>query len=62
MQKYQEIKSVIDDAKTIALFGHSNIDGDAVGSVAALENVFSQLRKKVFCFSGDPLPQNTDFL
>jgi predicted small secreted protein len=29
----QAFKAKIDSAQTIALFGHANIDGDAIGSV-----------------------------
>jgi bifunctional oligoribonuclease and PAP phosphatase NrnA len=47
----QAFKAKIDSAQTIALFGHANIDGDAIGSVLWLAGVLEKLWKTVSCFT-----------
>lgn len=47
----QAFKAKIDSAQTIALFGHNNIDWDAVGSVLGLASILEKLGKRVSCFT-----------
>ena len=46
-EKLQQLRSLIDNAQTIALFWHKNIDGDALWSILWLWWVLEQLGKSV---------------
>lgn len=50
-----QAKQLIESSQTIALFGHDNPDGDAIGSMLALMTVLQWLGKKVESFCS-PLP------
>lgn len=57
-----QAKKLIESSQTIALFGHDNPDGDAIGSMLALMSVLQWLGKKVDAFCS-PLPSRLfDFL
>jgi len=62
MNKYKQIKTMLDKANDIALFGHRNIDGDAVWSMIAIWNVLEQMNKKVSYFSSHKIPNSLEFL
>ncbi len=50
-----QAKQLIESSQTIALFGHDNPDGDAIGSMLALATVLQWLGKDVSMFCS-PLP------
>lgn len=50
-------KATIDAANTIAIFGHHNIDADAIGSVLGFSSVLEKIGKCVACFTTQP-PSN----
>lgn len=56
------IFELISKSKTIALFGHINCDGDAVGSVMAFRNYLSDLGKKTYVFLQKPISDNYYFM
>ncbi len=41
---------------------HENPDGDGVGSMLALALALKKMKKRVVCFSPDPVPKNLSFL
>ncbi|HHU42845.1 MAG TPA: hypothetical protein GXZ42_00750 [Clostridiales bacterium] len=62
---YQKIIDILKESKTIAIFVHVNLDGDAVGSSLAVYTFLKKLGKEVHLFSPDkenPLPQKFQFL
>lgn len=58
----KEIKSLIDNAKTCAVFFHIGPDGDAIGSGLALKEALTQLGKNVTVFSQDEIGKDFEFL
>jgi len=60
---YKEAWRLIDDAKHILLVSHVNPDGDTLGSVLALYDVFKRLNKKVSLYNATKeLPHIYNFL
>jgi len=58
----QELKSQLLDAKNIAVFGHRNVDGDALWSCLALGTVLENLGKKVSYYTTETPSSSFDFL
>ena len=61
-KKIEDIKNLIEDCKTVALFAHMNPDGDAIGSVLAFKNMLDSLKKETFVFLPTPISDTFDFL
>lgn len=62
---YQEIIDHLEKAKTIAIYMHTNPDGDCIGSSLALYIFLKKLDKTVHCFSANklnPVPKKLLFL
>lgn len=59
---YQKIKTLIDNANTIALSTHINPDGDAVGSILAMESILRRRGKQVMIICQDAMPDAYTFL
>ena len=57
-----EITRTIKDSSRVFLATHVNPDGDAIGSLLALNCLFLGLRKDVTAFIADPIPANFRFL
>jgi len=57
MRNLGEVKKRIRKAKTIAIAGHINPDGDSIGSLLSLGLGLRKLGKKVFMVSNDGVPQ-----
>jgi len=53
---------LIDQADIVHVYTHVYPDGDAVGSVRALELVLTQMGKKVVCRFNEPLPEEYEWL
>lgn len=51
MQQSTEIKKLLESAQTFALFGHENIDGDALGSILGLGRMLEKQGKTVSYFT-----------
>ena len=54
--EYQRAKRAIEQAKSIAVFAHTNPDGDTLGSSAALYLALKQMGKECGLFCDDPIP------
>jgi bifunctional oligoribonuclease and PAP phosphatase NrnA len=59
---YQALKQLIEDVSKITIISHKNPDGDAVGSVLALHNVFNNAKIKSNVILPDSFPENYDWL
>lgn len=57
-----EIISLIQNSKSIAIVTHTSADGDALGSSFALAFALESLGKRVFVFLEEPVPKMLDFL
>lgn len=57
-----EIKNLINNSKTVAIFFHVGPDGDAMGSSLALKEGLEQLGKEVYIFSQDEIGERMWFL
>ena len=62
IKKFNDIRRVVLNARTIAVSGHVNPDGDSIGSILALGLAFESLGKKVHILCQDELPRNYRFL
>lgn len=62
MSKFEEIFDAINRSKNIALFGHINTDGDALGSLLALKFLLENMGKSVDFYSDTDIPDYLDFL
>lgn len=60
----KEALAVMEKAQTIAICGHINPDGDALGSALALRDMLRAMDKEVVCLIGQdhPAPELYDFL
>lgn len=61
-QEFQQIKTLIDNAHSIAIISHKGPDGDTVGSNLALQKTLTSLGKNAVSFAKDPIPLSLDFL
>lgn len=61
-EQLQSFKAKIDSAETIALFGHHNIDWDAVWSILWLGTLLEKLGKKVSYFTTIPPTKYFNFV
>lgn len=59
---YKEIASKLHSYSKILLFPHANMDGDCLGSSAALCHVLRGFGKEAYVLSDDVTPHNLDFL
>lgn len=57
-----EVTRAINEAESYFLTSHLNPDGDAVGSLLALNSFLRENNRKTTPFLADPLPQNFSFL
>jgi phosphoesterase RecJ-like protein len=57
-----DIKNLIENSKHIALFGHDNPDGDAIGSLLWLGKILENMGKKVYYFTNPSPSKIFDFL
>lgn len=62
MTAEENLKNLITEAKKIGLVSHKNGDGDAFGSMLALERILREKGKNVVIFSNEPLLSQLDFL
>ncbi|MCD4705026.1 bifunctional oligoribonuclease/PAP phosphatase NrnA [bacterium] len=60
--KIQKISNIIDSSQNILITTHRQPDGDAVGSLLALQNYLLNLGKKVDSFCIDPVASNFAYL
>ncbi len=58
----KEIERIIGDVSKFAVTSHRSLDGDAVGSEAALLRYLSGLGKSVLAVNGEPTPRRYQFL
>ena len=58
----REIAQKIREAKSILLFPHVNLDGDALGSCVALCKALRSLKKEAWILLEDDIPANLRFL
>ena len=58
----KEIAQVLLDAKSVLIFPHINMDGDAVGSAAALCRQLRKLGKDCWVLAEDAIPGNLTFI
>lgn len=57
MIKLDEFQKQINNANSIAIFGHENIDWDCVGACLGLAKILEKLRKKIYLYTPKkPLP------
>lgn len=59
---FEEIVSVLNDAKSVMLVSHDRPDGDAIGSVIAMARLLKGLGKNVQVVNYDPVPDALLFL
>ena len=59
---YKEIAEKLFNYSKILIFPHVNMDGDCLGSSAALCHVLRGFGKEVYVFADDVTPRNLDFL
>lgn len=62
MYNFKKSKEVMDRAKTIGIFTHANVDGDAIGSAFALYYYLIDLGKDVEVVAETTLPNQLNFL
>lgn len=62
MDNRQQIKTTLENAKRIAMFGHRNPDGDCVGSLLWMGNLLKKQGKSVSYFTPTPVSKRFDFL
>lgn len=58
----EQIADVIDDYDNFLLFTHENMDGDALGSAAALVMSLRELGKKAYIVSDEVVPRIIEFI
>jgi bifunctional oligoribonuclease and PAP phosphatase NrnA len=58
----QKIKSAIKKAKKILVLAHMDPEGDAIGSTLAVYGYIKSLKKSVFAYNQDKIPDNLKFL
>lgn len=61
-QSIEIARHIILNADTIAICGHSNPDGDSIGSVLSLGLGLQSIGKHVFMLCNDEIPRNYQFL
>ncbi|MBO4412875.1 MAG: bifunctional oligoribonuclease/PAP phosphatase NrnA [Clostridia bacterium] len=57
MEEILKIKEKIEEAKSIAVFGHTNTDGDSIGSMCAMFCLLQDLGKHVDMFVDSVIPE-----
>lgn len=57
-----DIKYEIDNAKTVALFAHTDCDCDCIGSMCALYQYLQEINKNVSMFCDSDIPEKYNFL
>ena len=57
IEKIEEIKIKFENCKNVAIFGHTNADGDAVGSMCAMQHFFKSLNKNADMFVDGDVPE-----
>ena len=60
--EFNTLSYIINNAKNVLLFAHSNPDGDTAGSVLAFKEYLESLGKKADIACHDPLPQSLEIL
>ncbi len=58
----KRIGEVLTSAKSVLVFPHINIDGDALGSSVALAHILREMGKECFVLMEDGIPDNLRFL
>jgi bifunctional oligoribonuclease and PAP phosphatase NrnA len=58
IKKFKKIRQAVLSARTIAISGHVNPDGDSIGSLLALGLGLGSMRKKVYMLCQDEIPSN----
>ena len=59
---FKEIADVLKDAKTVLLYPHVGIDGDAVGSCVAICKTLRNMGKTCYALYNEDLPMNLQFM
>lgn len=59
---YEDLKTLVDSAKTIIVLQADNPDGDSIGSALALEAIFSELGKNVVLVCAVDIPAHLRYL
>jgi len=62
LEQLQEIKKALKQAERIAIFTHTNPDGDALGSSFAMKAVLTALGKQAVLFLETDIPERFSFL
>ena len=62
MNQLQEIQSKLEQAKRVAIFTHTNPDGDALGSSFAMKAALEDLGKSAVVFLEKEMPEKYNFL
>ena len=62
MNKFSELKKVLEGKTSFALFAHEDPDGDAIGAILAFGKYLSDKKKEVKLISKDDLPAFFSFL
>ncbi|MBR6729600.1 MAG: bifunctional oligoribonuclease/PAP phosphatase NrnA [Clostridia bacterium] len=62
MEKLQDIKAALESAQRVAVFTHTNPDGDALGSSYAIKAILEALGKQVVLFLETDLPERFSYL
>ncbi|MEW6074849.1 MAG: DHH family phosphoesterase [Candidatus Omnitrophota bacterium] len=57
MMEFEKAKKKVSEARSIAISGHINPDGDSIGSLLALGLALKKLGKKVYMVSADGVPR-----
>jgi len=58
----QQVKRLIESSQDILLFGHTHVDGDALGSCLAMAMLLKKLGKNPVIIVEDPIPESYLFL
>jgi len=58
----QQVKRLIENSHDILLFGHTHVDGDALGSCLGLAMILKKLNKNPVVVVEDPIPESYKFL
>jgi phosphoesterase RecJ-like protein len=56
------LQNTVEKAQCIAIFGHDNPDGDAIGSMLGLGRLLEKMGKKVFYFASPTPSKIFDFI
>lgn len=62
MKTNNDIVNALKNSKRVAIFIHTNPDGDCLGSASALKQALVSLNKEVDIFSDSPIPDNYMFI